>query len=105
VIRILGNLLLLLSALLATGFVVVYWITAPWWRTAMGRNVFSLMAVIAAVLDLSVIRVFLPVTADVLWFGILRLIVFAFVPVVLALRLWLLIKIQIRDRRRERRDQ
>lgn len=99
-IRTAGNILLLLSGSLATAFVVLYWVTAPWWRTDIGRNIMSLMFAIAAVLDLSVIRVFAPVTADMLWFSVLRLVVFALVPVVLGMRLWLLWKVQIRDRRR-----
>lgn len=103
-IRALGNLLLLISALFATGFVVLYWLTAPWWRSPFGRNIMSLMGVIAAVLVLSAIRVFAPVTADVLWFAVLRLIVFAFVPVVLGMRLWLLWKVQVRYRDREPTD-
>lgn len=101
-IQVLGNLLILLSAVEATAFVVVYAMLAPWWRSDVGRNVMSLMFVIAMVLDLSVIRIYVPVTADVLWFAILRLIVFALVPVVLGMRLWLLWRVQVRDRPRRR---
>lgn len=101
-IRFLGNLLIVLSAILATGFVVLYWVTAPWWRSDMGRNVQALMGVIALVLDLSVVRIFVPGALDLLWFNLLRLVVFAFVPVVLGWRLWLLWRVQVRDRRRER---
>ena len=101
-IRVVGNLLVLLSAIEASGFVVVYWATAPWWRSPMGRNVMSLMFVIALVLDLSVVRIFVPGAVDLLWFNILRLVVFALVPVVLGMRLWLLVKVQVMDRRQER---
>lgn len=96
----LGSFLLLVSAIEATAFVVLYWVTAPWWRTPMGRNIMSLMFVIAAVLDLSAIRVYAPITVHVLWFAVLRLIVFSLVPVVLGMRLWLLWKVQVSDRRR-----
>jgi hypothetical protein len=95
----LGNALLVLSAIFATAFVVLYAVAAPWWRGQIGRNVMALMFVIAAVLDLSCIRVLVPVTVDVTWFAILRVVVFAFVPVVLGQRLWLLIKVQILRRR------
>lgn len=101
-IRYLGNGLILLSAVFATSFVVLYWVTAPWWRSPMGRNVQALMFVIALVLDLSVVRIFVPGSVDLLWFNILRLIVFAFVPVVLGWRLWLLWRVQVLDRRRDR---
>jgi hypothetical protein len=99
VIRVVGNVLLAASGLFATAFVVLYSVTARWWRSPMGRNVMSLMFVIGAVLDLSVIRIFVPGSVDLLWFNILRLVVFAFVPVVLGWRLWLLIKVQVLRRR------
>lgn len=95
-----GNALLIVSAFFASAFVVLYAVTAPWWRDEVGRNIMSLMAVIAAVLDLAVVRILGAVDNDAAWFALLRLIVFAFVPVVLALRFWLLWKVQVRDRRR-----
>lgn len=99
-IPLIANVLLFVSALFATTFVVVYWVTAPWWRSEMGINIFALMAVIAAVLDLSVIRVWVPIPPDTPWFALLRLVVFALVPIVLGWRLLLLLRVQIRHRRR-----
>lgn len=98
-IRLLGNLLVLLSAMEATAFVIVYALTAPWWRSEFGRNVQALMFAIALVLDLSVVRIFVPGSVDLAWFNILRLVVFALVPVVLGMRLWLLVKVQVLRRR------
>jgi cytochrome bd-type quinol oxidase subunit 1 len=103
VIRVIGTALLLLSALLASGFVGLYAVTARWWRSEMGRDIMRLMMVIAGVLDLSAIRALIPATGGTLWFSILRLIVFAFVPVALGMRLWLLWKTQVQDRRLTRR--
>jgi hypothetical protein len=100
VIRLLGNALLLVSAALATGFVVVYLSVAQWWRSEMGRHLIAFNAVIAAVLWLSVVRVFVPGSADLVWFNWLRLVVFAGVPVVLGWRLWMLIKVQMLRRGR-----
>lgn len=100
IVSVIGNVLLFVSALIATVFVVLYWLVAPWWRSATGRNIQALMAVLAAVLNLSVIRVWVPVPPDTWWFAILRVIVFAPVPIVLGSFLWHLIKIQILDRRR-----
>jgi hypothetical protein len=102
-IRHVGNVLLLLSALLATGFVVLYLFVARWWASEAGRHLMAFNTVIAAVLWLSVIRVFVPGSAELAWFAWLRVGVFAFVPVVLGWRLWMLVRVQILDRRRERR--
>jgi hypothetical protein len=74
---------------------VVYQITARWWEREDGRHVMSFMFVIAAVLVLSVIRVYVPGSADLLWFNVLRLVVFAFVPVVLGWRLVMLLRAQV----------
>jgi hypothetical protein len=102
-IRHVGNVLLLLSALLATGFVVLYLFVARWWASEAGRHLMAFNTVIAVVLWLSVIRVFVPGSANVAWFAWLRTGVFAFVPVVLGWRLWMLVRVQVLDRRHERR--
>jgi hypothetical protein len=102
-IRHVGNVLLLLSALLATGFVVLYLFVARWWASEAGRHLMAFNTVIAVVLWLSVIRVFVPGSANVAWFAWLRTGVFAFVPVVLGWRLWMLVRVQVLDRRYERR--
>jgi hypothetical protein len=102
-IRHVGNALLLLSALLATGFVVLYLFVARWWASEAGRHLMAFNTVIAVVLWLSVIRVFVPGSANVAWFAWLRTGVFAFVPVVLGWRLWMLVRVQVLDRRYERR--
>jgi hypothetical protein len=100
VITTLGSVLLVVCAAEATAFVVLYAITARWWTSEFGRHVMALMFVLMLVLDLSVVRVYAGVSLEVPWFAALRLIVFALVPIVLGQRLWLLWKVQVRDRRR-----
>lgn len=94
-IRFLGNLLLYTSALAAIGCALVYGLLAPWWRSEEGRHLFSFQVVVAAVLSLSVVRVLFDPDGSVAWFAWLRLVVFALVPIVLAWRLWLIIRAQV----------
>lgn len=94
-----GDFLAVLSALIATAFVVLYWATARWWRSEMGRNVMALMGSLALLLDLTAVRAFTQAVpaphAD--WFLWVRLGVFAFIPVAIGWRLWILVRLQILD--------
>lgn len=85
-----GSILLALAAVIATASVVVH-AQVRWWASQMGRHLMAYMAVIAAVLDLGLIR-FLFSGTGVFWFEVLRLVVFAGVPVVLGQRLYLQLK-------------
>lgn len=88
--------MLWLSALESLGFIALYHMVAPWWRTPAGRSVMALGAVLAAVLTLGAVRL---LTGDSLWFAILRLIVFSGLPVEIARRTLLLVRLQLRQRR------
>lgn len=90
-----GNVLLIASALFATTSVILH-LRVPWWRSDMGRHLMAYMAVIAATVDLGVLRMLL---GDSHPFRIVRLVVFALVPVVLAWRAWLQLKAQLRTER------
>lgn len=95
--RWIGNGLILWAALVGMVSVVVH-ARVPWWRTQMGRHLMAYMLVVAAVLTLSSIRV---VAGDSWGFALLRLVVFAGVPIVMSQRLWLQIKAQRDDRPRK----
>lgn len=99
-IRAASNTLIIVSAVEAAVFVVLYHWSARWWESDAGRHVMAFMAVIAGVLGLSVLRIFL---GDSTPFRIVRLAVFAGVPVVLGQRLWLLRRAQRPARRGGRR--
>lgn len=88
--RHIGNVLLICAALVCTASVVMH-ARVAWWRSEMGRHLMAYMAVMAATLDLGVIRSFF---GDTWWFSLLRLIVFCGVPIVMVQRLWLQIKAQ-----------
>lgn len=92
-IHILGNVLIYLSAIPAVLFVYFYHRTARWWVSEMGCHLMSFMAVEAAVLVLSSIRI---TFGDSPPFQLLRLVVFLGVPFVLWWRLKLLIFSQLR---------
>lgn len=89
--HLIGNVLLIVSALLATAFIVLYHWSAVWWKNADGRHVMAFMAALAAVLDLGVVRI---VIGTQEWFEWLRLGVFVGIPLVLAQRLLILVRAQ-----------
>jgi len=103
VFSLLGNALLVWAALVATASVVVH-SRVQWWHSIMGRHLMAYMFVVAAVLDLGVVKL---VLGDSWSFALLRLVVFAGVPLVMSQRLYLQVKAQRENRtddvRRERR--
>lgn len=93
--HLIGNALVVLSALISVVFMTVYHLRAYWWRTGDGRHVFAFMGVIAAVLTTAAVRILL---GDPEWYTWLRVVVFAGVPVVLLWRLGILLSAQTRRR-------
>jgi hypothetical protein len=87
-IRTLGDLLIYAAAAPATLSVIVHW-PNPWLSDRVSRHLMAYMFVIAAILDLWVIRI---AFGDSLFFVILRLAVAAFLPVVLWWRFFLQVK-------------
>ncbi len=91
----LGNTLLVLTAIPAALSVLAY-SRVPWWRTDIGRHLFSYMAIVAVLCWLGVIRiVFGPP-----WFDALRTALFALFPIVTWWRLVLIVKEQRETARR-----
>src|SRR3954452_844782 len=78
-VTLVGNILLILSTIPAVMSVVVY-TRVDWKASHLGRHVMSYMVVIAAVLVLSVIRIF---GFDSWWFEWIRVGTYAGIPVVL----------------------
>ena len=95
-----GNGLLILTFLLATAYAIVYHFTARWWDTEFGRSLMSLKIAIAAVTGLGIPRILFGVNQH--WYLILRVVVFVAVPLTLAWRLAVLIKIQRQSRREQK---
>lgn len=93
VVQQIGDVLLFAAALIASASVVVH-ATVPWWRSHVGKHLMCYMASVAAVLDLSAVRVIAGASLDTPWFQTTRLVVFASVPLVLGWRL--LIQVQLR---------
>src|SRR5947207_4424567 len=87
-----GDVALVSTFLLCLAFVLVYAITSRWWQYEAGRNMMAFMAALAAVTGLATLRLVYPGGEVFLW---LRVAVFAFVPALVAWRLWMLIRIQI----------
>jgi len=92
--RLVGNALLCASAVIASTSVILH-LGVPWWRSEMGRHLLAYMLVMAAVLDLGVIKL---IIGDSVGFAALRTVVFALVPAVMAWRVWLQIKARRLDR-------
>ena len=98
VVQQIGDVLVLVAALVATASVVVH-ATVPWWRTHIGKHLMFYMLSIAAVLDTSAVRVVAGASLDTPWFAVLRLVVFATVPVVLTWRFWIQVRLWQLDHR------
>jgi hypothetical protein len=94
-LRMVGTALILASAVLATGCVVVHMLLARWWVTDAGRHTFAFQAVLATCLDLWALRLVVP---DGAWFLVARLAAFACVPVVLGWRLEIIVRTWRRKR-------
>lgn len=91
-----GNGLLILTFLLAAAYAILYHFTARWWESEFGRSLMSLKIAIAAVTGLAVPRIIWGLDSP--WYTAFRLVIFIGVPVTLAWRLAVLIKIQRRER-------
>jgi hypothetical protein len=76
------------SALEAVAFVVIY-VRRVNWRDPMGRHIVAFVGSLAAVLVLSVIRIF---AADATWFAWTRTIVLLSVPVTFGQRLFAVLR-------------
>lgn len=96
--QLVGNALIVLADVLAWLFVVLYHLSSPWWRSEAGRHLMSMMAVLAAVLSLSTVRIVAGAGVDTGWFVWLRIAVFAGTPVVFGWRVWMLWRLQFRGR-------
>lgn len=95
-----GNFLLVFTALLALACVASQAMLARWWETPAGRHVMAFQSVLAAVLTLWASRVWFP---DAGWLVVARFVAFAGVPVVLGWRLAIILKTWRRRRREHTR--
>jgi hypothetical protein len=91
-----GNALVVVTTVLAWVFVVMYHVLAPWWRSEVGRHIMTYSALVAAVLTLSVVRMIGGAGLNTPWFGVVRLVVFAGVPVAISWRIAILWRAQRR---------
>jgi cytochrome bd-type quinol oxidase subunit 2 len=104
VIQIIGNTLVVISVALCWIFVVLYHALTggTWRRSAAGRHLMVSMATFGTVLTSTAPRVGAGPGLDATWFQIVRVVVFAGVPVVFAWRIVLLIRAQRRDEEGDR---
>ena len=96
VIYLIGSVLLAVAGIIGTASVIVH-ARVAWRSSPMGRHIMAYMVVIAAVLDLGVARMFV---GQSFGFELLRLVVFAGVPLVMGQRLLLQVRAQRRERAR-----
>ena len=83
-----GNLFLILSAILAVISVIVF-ARVSWWRSRWGRHLMSYMFVMAELLILGIIRLFF---GEYWWFDILRAIAYVQFVIVLWWRMFYVIQ-------------
>lgn len=98
--QIAGNILVIITALLSWVFIVQYHLMAPWWRSEIGRQMMTYSAVVAVLLTLSTVRIAGGAGVDTPWFAVVRLVVFAGVPIAIGWRIAILWRAQRRGRRR-----
>lgn len=103
--EVVGNLEVLFAAVLANAFCVLYHLRQPWWTTHVGQHIMTYSGVVAAVLDLSAVRILAGAGLDVEWFRALRLIVFTGVPIAVGWRILILMRVpRGRPARRKSRE-
>jgi cytochrome bd-type quinol oxidase subunit 2 len=91
-----GTILSVITVGLGLTFAILYQIKTggAWRKTEVGRHLMAFVLAPAAVLLLSLIRVLFGANLDTLWFVVLRMIAFTFVPLVYAQRIWIFLKTQ-----------
>ncbi|MER6581837.1 hypothetical protein [Nonomuraea sp. NPDC001023] len=94
-----GNVLLVVTALIAWACVVSQALLARWWETAAGRHVMAFQAELAALAGLWALRVWFP---DVEAIRIARSIAFVGLPIVLGWRLAIIIRTWRAKRRKHK---
>lgn len=97
-----GNVLVALSALLATTCAVTYHLLAHWRASVTGWHLMSFMAVLALALDLMTLRIFIPIPATGImpgWYPVTRAAVLVLVAAVLAWRLAIIVRAHAQARR------
>lgn len=97
-----GNVLLIVTALLALACVASQALLARWWETPGGRHVMAFQSVLAAVLCLWALRVWVPDSPFVL---LLRFAAFACLPLVLGWRLAIILRTWRAKRREHEREE
>lgn len=88
-LTVVGNVLTTLTCLIGAAFVLLYHLRAQWWPrwNRMGQNLMAYGAVLVAVTFLSVIRWIGGASLDTPWFAVVRLTVFAMVPITIMWRI------------------
>jgi hypothetical protein len=79
-----------ITFMLSLAFVIIYGLSR-WWEHESGRNLMAFEVVIMLVTGSSLARFFFD---EHTWFMWLRTGIFLFVPIILAWRLWMLIRVQ-----------
>jgi hypothetical protein len=83
--------------LASLAFVIIYSITARWWRSALGRNLVAFDSALALTLLPSMVHHFFGVnTVNNAGFAWFTLIAFGFVPIVIVWRTAILIRLQLK---------
>jgi len=98
-----GSVMLVVCALLSTTFVAGYYLTTDWKSTDVGRHLMAFSMSESAILLMYTARII--AGHDAVWFQIIRLLVFLSFPVVLAWRLVILLRYQLRPWVEERRKE
>lgn len=83
----------------ATVFILIYMLLAKWWKTPMGRHLFSFMLVIALVLNHGLVAISWDAYRASIWFNIVRAGLYWAVAAVIIWRVVILVHVQLQKRR------
>lgn len=100
-LKLLGDYFLFTGALCGLMFCTAYGISAPWWRSEMGRHIMAFTASVSLTLAYASFRVIVPPVRPE--FGV-RALVFGVIAAMLAWRLFMLFREQIREPRKRTGD-
>jgi hypothetical protein len=98
-----GEVITLASFFAAVGFVALYSVLAPWWKTPLGRSIVALDTAVAMTVAPSVLHFVFGVTSlKSETFAFFTLGAFTMIPIIIVWRGWLLWRLQTGVRKAER---
>jgi hypothetical protein len=98
-----GNWAFFAAAVAAVLFALLYLAFAPWWKTATGRNIMSVMGALA--ISFAYFAWVISMGGVPASFYPVRAILFTCIALAIGWRVWMFFRVQILQRKRDKRDE